>query len=610
MIHIRGKYIAILTSAVILLALIFSPIYTSSTVDNVDEEVKSLSDGPWPSFGRDMSNTRISPYDTEHVDGTVNWTLDTENAIRSSPAIGSNGVMYLGTIDGKLTAIDVEDGELKWTFCTDDVIISSPAVSEDEIIYFGSGDHNIYALNHDGSLRWKYETDGVVYSSPTVDEDGNVYIGSYDGNLYSIDKDGELNWKFSSDSWLWSSPSVSGDDIVYVGSGDTNLYAIDRIEGTKLWNFTTGGFIYSSPAITEDNIYFGSYDGNLYSLDKNGDLIWIYDCGIEIHSSPAVGEDGTIYIGARDGRLYAVNEGIEKWFFETGNRIDSSPALSSDGNIYVGSYDYNFYSLDSNGELVWSFETKDSIYSSPAIGENGNIFAASLDGSIYSFTGSENLPDLNIDIWREVEISVRISGRINNGVNIVLERNDEEIINVELVREPGKPQIETVTIPYYEANNYTLYLEYIAEHKGANPVWIEFSSGNRSEKIFENFNYNFEREHEKSYNLNDEISQMISKVREIHFSVEGEIDESMILSAEWNFGDGNLNEGLYVVHEYSSPGRYEITLQLYFEDNRIMTLEDVVIIEPHQNDGFRNRNTLRTTTLRSSRNRCYQQLLR
>lgn len=606
MIRIRGKYIAFLASAVIVFSLLFSPIYVSTPIDSSGDEVRSLSEGPWPSFGRDKSNTRLSPFNTSHVDGTVDWNINAGPALRSSPAIGSDGVMYFGSIDGNIYAVDVEDGEKLWTYETDGVIISSPAVSEEEIIYFGSGDNNIYALNPDGSLRWKYQTGGEVYSSPTVDEDGNVYVGSYDSNLYSISKDGELNWEFSSDSWLWSSPSISSDGVVYVGSGDDNLYAIDEEDGVELWNYSTEGYIYSSPAIGENGIYFGSYDGSLYALDEDGNLRWSFDCGENIHSSPAVDEDETIYFGSQDGILHAVREGEEIWSFEMDGEVRSSPALSSDGYIYIGSYDNNIYSLDNQGELVWSYDTGARVYSSPAIGEDGRVFVGSLDGFMYAFTGSETLPDVDIEMWREVEISLKISGRINNGVNLVLESDGEEIESVELVRRPGKPQMENFTIRYQEVNNYTLSLEYESERRGSNPVWVKFNSGNMTKTIFENFNYNFEDEHEKTYDLNEEIGDMVSKVREVHFSVVGDFDEDDIISCDWNFGDGNSSKGLYVVHEYSDPGVYDITVDVSFEDGRMISIEDELVIEDHEMTEHKNRINFRKVSMRKNRFRCLQ----
>jgi len=48
------------------------------------------------------------------------------------------------------------------------VFLSSPAVSGG-MVYFGSGDHHVYALDaRTGDLKWKFATGNVVHASPAV----------------------------------------------------------------------------------------------------------------------------------------------------------------------------------------------------------------------------------------------------------------------------------------------------------------------------------------------------------------------------------------------------------------------------------------------------------
>ena len=56
---------------------------------------------------------------------------------------------------------------------------SSPAIGTDGTIYVGIGDDNLYALNRaDGSLKWKYATGRRLRSSPAIGADGTIYVGS------------------------------------------------------------------------------------------------------------------------------------------------------------------------------------------------------------------------------------------------------------------------------------------------------------------------------------------------------------------------------------------------------------------------------------------------
>jgi len=70
--------------------------------------------------------------------------------------------------------------ELVWTFKTDVRNVgfgSSPAVAGG-VVYVGSLDNWLYALDAEtGQEKWRFKTDGEVYSSPAV-AGGMVYVGS------------------------------------------------------------------------------------------------------------------------------------------------------------------------------------------------------------------------------------------------------------------------------------------------------------------------------------------------------------------------------------------------------------------------------------------------
>ena len=57
----------------------------------------------------------------------------------SSPAV-SNGVVYVGSYDKNLYAIDAMTGAEKWRFKTGNYVGSSPAVSNG-VVYVGSDDN-------------------------------------------------------------------------------------------------------------------------------------------------------------------------------------------------------------------------------------------------------------------------------------------------------------------------------------------------------------------------------------------------------------------------------------------------------------------------------------
>ena len=68
----------------------------------------------------------------------------------STPAIGPDGTVYVGSWDNKLYAINPTDGTKLWDFNTSSNVTASPAIGSDGRIYFGSKDYFFYALNSSG----------------------------------------------------------------------------------------------------------------------------------------------------------------------------------------------------------------------------------------------------------------------------------------------------------------------------------------------------------------------------------------------------------------------------------------------------------------------------
>ena len=369
-------------------------------------------DSPWPMFRGNLKHTGLSPYNTSYVDGTLKWSFETGLGIESSPAIGADGTIYIGSHDSKLYAIN-PDGTEKWHFDAGtpvyderyDVwkgILSSPAVGVDSTIYITSLSNFLFAINPNGTGKWQFplKVSSDTWTSPAIGADGTIYIGSarynggIGGRLYAINPDGTEKWSFQAESDIFPSPAISGDGTVYLGSGASGKFWAVNPDGTLKWYFQTGKHVESSAAISDDGtIYFGSWDNYFYALTPDGKEKWKFKTlGEGIVSTPAIGSDGTIYLAADDGNLYAFNPaGAKKWQFKLGESAEtgSSPAIGSDGTIYVGFSDGIFYAINPDGTEKWRFTgSKGSgIVSSPAISADGTIYVGSWNKRLYAFGG-------------------------------------------------------------------------------------------------------------------------------------------------------------------------------------------------------------------------------
>lgn len=345
----------------------------------------------WPMFGHDPQHTGVAG---EIVEPPLEllWSYETGNLVESTPAV-SGGIVYIGSWDTYVYALDAAIGAEKWKYKTDDRVESSPAVSGGTV-YIGSTGGYVYALDAiTGEERWKYRTCGNV-NSPTVRND-TAYISSYNaslsalfaGGVYALDAiTGTEKWKYETDAYFFGSPAVI-EGTVYIGSIHY-MYALDADTGVEKWKYEKS--VSSSPVVSGDTVYIGSFDNYVYALDAGtGTEKWKYETNRGISSCVVFGD--TVYIGSRTGLsrcIYGLDAttGKEKWKYETDGGTYSYYLAISDGTIYMGSNDGYVYALDvATGAEIWKSETDYYVTSSPAV-SGGIVYVGSWDHHVYAFT--------------------------------------------------------------------------------------------------------------------------------------------------------------------------------------------------------------------------------
>ncbi|WP_331766856.1 PQQ-binding-like beta-propeller repeat protein [Embleya sp. NBC_00896] len=323
------------------------------------------------------------PTDRATSGPSLTWRFATGDDVTSSPTV-VDGVVYVGSFDKNVYALDAATGAKKWSYPTGGGVNSAPAVVGG-VVYIGSGDKNVYALDAaTGAKKWSYPTGDEVTSSPVV-VNGVVYIGGVDRNVYALDAaTGTKKWSYTTGR-VYSSPAVV-DGVVYVGSNESRVYALDAVNGVEKWSYRGGRGFNTSPEVVGGVVYIGSEDSSVYALDAvTGGQKWSYTTGREVSSSPAV-VGGVVYIGSEDYSVYALDAatGAKKWSYPTGDKVLlSSPAVVG-GVVYVGSDDKNVYALDAaTGAKKWSYPTGDKVQSSPAV-VDGVVYVGSDDKNVYA----------------------------------------------------------------------------------------------------------------------------------------------------------------------------------------------------------------------------------
>ena len=339
----------------------------------------------------------------------LQWRTMTGGDVISSPVVAGD-VVYVGSGDGFLYALDRATGDLRWRWDAGSPVASSPAVGEG-LVFFGARDGRYHALDAatgrpkwhvatgaDVPFPWGHESGDIYLSSPAY-TNGVVVFGSGDGHVYAVDaRTGKVRWRADAGGRVRSSPAIA-DGSVYAGSADGRVYAYDLSSGRTRWRFETEGVrlesrkfgfdrrtVQSSPAVAGGLVFVGARDGFLYAIDAaTGAERWRFDHKVSwVNTSPAVAE-GVVYAGSSDGQfVQAVDAATGKELWRTKTSLTwSSPAVTRDV-VYAGDGAGRLDALDRRtGALLWTFRTGSQVYSSPT--PSGDlVFFGSTDGGVYA----------------------------------------------------------------------------------------------------------------------------------------------------------------------------------------------------------------------------------
>jgi outer membrane protein assembly factor BamB len=233
------------------------------------------------------------------------------------PPAAGNQLLYVSAIDGFLYALDKETGAEVWRQPQGQgqdpsPLVGAPALDESRtVVVVGSEDHNLYAYNAmtGAPLPWSPFTAGdKIWSTPII-RNGTVYFGSHDHNIYAVDlASGQEKWHFATEGAVVAQPLLF-QNMVIIGSFDRKLYALNAEDGTLQWEFEADNWFWAGAVANDMTIFAPSMDGNVYALDAGGNLLWEHQMGEPIVSTPALLPQGLV-VAAQEGQM---------------NLLDSSP---------------------------------------------------------------------------------------------------------------------------------------------------------------------------------------------------------------------------------------------------------------------------------------------
>ena len=303
----------------------------------------------WHTFMYDLGHSGMSPDKTLKPPLGLLWKFKTGGPLYASPVI-AHGVLYIGSTDGKLYALNAKAWGIKWVFDAGDAIRYSASVFGDRV-YFSARNNKVYALNtKTGEKLWEFKSNNWIDAPPIV-VDNTVYVGAFPSKIYLLNAstgtlesmreravtiqgieygcvNGVLRPVFPQhNAKLWrgytngseSSP-VTANEIVYIGARDGKIHAFDVASKTQTWVYQLGGFVEAAPAISDGILYVASGDGTVYAFRNATEGTPMEDTrqmGIVVHDTAPVyttQEGMSVLLNLNDGARLPIVQSLDGWY--------------------------------------------------------------------------------------------------------------------------------------------------------------------------------------------------------------------------------------------------------------------------------------------------------
>ena len=216
------------------------------------------------------------------ADGQLRWSFTTDQPLWSTPVSDGKNI-YQPSMDHHIYAIDRETGQEVWR--TEDLggaIVGKPALGDEGVLYVGTFNSEMIAIETgSGQIKWRASVSDWVWGGPAL-EDGTIYFGDLDGYFYALDAEtGNQIWQISGNGdneTNITNPPLILDGTVYYTVKNGTLYAVEAATGNPLWNQPVGGNLYGAPLDAGDSILVAPVNGEalLYAVSPTGAIKWTF----------------------------------------------------------------------------------------------------------------------------------------------------------------------------------------------------------------------------------------------------------------------------------------------------------------------------------------------
>jgi len=374
------------TLLILLTLLAFTACKTGSGTDTRAKD-------DWSIF---RGNPSLSGYTNTSLPGNPRllWTFQSDAYTKSSPVVYRQ-TAYWSSRRGRIFGVDIQ-GKQVFDYAFETAVDATPMI-HDSVLYIGRIDGFLSALSLSRQdTLWNFETWGQIAASPNrINIDGKeaILVGSYDNYLYAIDRTTgtEIN-RFASGYYINGAVAQNDNYAVY-GGCDGWIRIVDCLSGIQTDSLDVATYIPASPAIHHSWCYIADHSGNVFEikLDKghitsSQKIIESRDESSAFVSVPAV-SDKMVYVVSDDRNIYAINrkDGSIVWkYLLKGDTGESSPVICNNKIIVCTKTGIVSIHDAKNGNLLWEYDTGEQIYASPAV-INGYFYILTFKGTLFCF---------------------------------------------------------------------------------------------------------------------------------------------------------------------------------------------------------------------------------
>ncbi len=265
-------------------------------------------------------------------------------------------VLYYGTWENDLYAVDFKTREVLWSIELEDVLLRKVIfTNRGLLIVLNTGDVSLF--DYDGKQLNKLNLGGRIKTDPLIYGD-DVIISVRGKGITRLDLSSfTISVFLPSTEQLTTTQPVIKNDFLLVGDLNDQILCYDLREEELRWSYSTERSLQSNLVLSDSSVYVAvmktlSQETQLVRLSfETGHLIRSSKSEVDIRRNPVVYNNNLIFSSSHGViKAFDKQELTDSWSVDAGY-FPSTEFLVSDNMIFFGTTNFKLFSLQ-DGEIV------------------------------------------------------------------------------------------------------------------------------------------------------------------------------------------------------------------------------------------------------------------